>query len=380
LQTDTFGCFGGIPTYNRLVCRVLDEFELRDQNRVLIATDESEAVQLQGSVHPNLRLAGFGANRAKFVKAALGAVVRGEVELVLAGHVNYAPLCLILKLLRPQLKFGVVIYGWDVWFRLPFLRRFALRCADFLISISEYTKRQAVSINGVDAKRIWVLPNATEKDAMDTVPTHSLERKQGTRILSVGRVDSSEQQKGFDTVITCLPAILKRVPDAQYVIVGSGTDLDRHKQLAREVGVSDRVQFLGAVADETLTQCYQSADIFVMPSAQEGFGFVYLEAMLYAKAVVAARSGGAPEVVDDGVTGRLVEYGNEEELTEALTDLCLDPEKRARLGSAGYQRLQERFTFAHFKQNLIEILAAELASGTTSAAEVSVGRGTVETP
>jgi glycosyltransferase involved in cell wall biosynthesis len=380
LQTDTFGCFGGVPTYNRLVCRVLDEFELRDQNRVLIATDESEVVQLQGSVHPNLRLAGFGANRSKFVKAALGAVVRGEVELVLAGHVNYAPLCLILKLLRPRLKFGVVIYGWDVWFRLPLLRRFALRCADFLISISEYTKRQAVSINGVDAKRIWVLPNATERDAEDTVPTDSLERKQGTRILSVGRVDSSEQQKGFDTVISCLPAILKRVPDVQYIIVGSGTDLDRHKQLAREVGVSDRVQFLGTVADETLRQCYQSADIFVMPSAQEGFGFVYLEAMLYAKAIVAARSGGAPEVVEDGVTGQLVEYGNEDELTEALTELCLDAEKRARLGSAGYQRLQERFTFAHFKQKLTEILAAELASGTTSTAEVPVGRGTVETP
>jgi glycosyltransferase involved in cell wall biosynthesis len=173
---------------------------------------------------------------------------------------------------------------------------------------------------------------------------------------------------------------MERVADVQYIIIGSGTDLERHKQLALEVGVSERVHFLGTVDEETLRHCYKSCDIFVMPSAQEGFGFVYLEAMQFSKVVVAARSGGAPEVVEDQVTGRLVEYGNEDELAQTLIELCLDPEKRTRLGSAGYRRLQERFMFAHFKQKLTEILSKELTPKMTSAEQIPVGQTTPQNP
>jgi glycosyltransferase involved in cell wall biosynthesis len=95
---------------------------------------------------------------------------------------------------------------------------------------------------------------------------------------------------------------------------------------------------------------------------------------------VAAKSGGAPEVVEDQVTGRLVEYGNGEELAQALIELCLDPEKRRRLGSAGYQRLQQRFTYPHFKQKLTEILAAELPSGMAAGTEIPVGQSTPQIP
>jgi phosphatidylinositol alpha-1,6-mannosyltransferase len=375
LQTDTFGCFGGIPTYNRLVCSVLDECELSDQNSVLIAMDDPDVVQSQNSFSSNLTLAGFGRNRLKFVKAALLAVMRSDVKLVLAGHINYAPLCLILKLLRPSLRFGVFIYGWDVWFKPTWFRGFALRKADFLISISEYTKTRAIEVNRLEASPIWVLPNAIERNSEPQYAA-SLELPAGIKILSVGRLDSSEQQKGFDTVINCLPAIAEKVPEVQYLIVGSGTDLDRHKALAAKAGVADRVHFLGTVDDPTLHHCYQSADIFVMASAQEGFGFVYLEAMQYAKAVVAARSGGAPEVVEDQITGRLVEYGNESELGQVLIDLCLDSNKRQEMGLAGYQRLQNKFTFAQFKASLTDILLRELPPTIRSEKRFPLGEST----
>lgn len=377
LQTDTFGAYGGIPTYNRLVCRVLDEFASRTKGFVLIASDKEECVEREASSHSSLHLTGFAGDRAGFVRAALRMVVRERINLTLAGHVNYAPLCLLLKVLRPRMRFGVVIYGWDAWVRLSPLRRWALRQADFIISISDYTKRQAMATNRLDEERIYVLPNALEcktdenvaREVPATLPV-------GTRLLSVGRLLDSEQQKGFDTVIRALPAIAARVADVQYIVIGTGNDLERHKQLAQEVGVAGRVHFLGTVDEATLRHCYASCDVFVMPSAQEGFGFVYLEAMQYAKAVVAARSGGAPEVVEDQVTGRLVEYGNERELANALIELCLEPEKRTKLGSAGYQRLQERFTFALFKQKLTEILAGELPPTIASQAQLPVGQST----
>jgi glycosyltransferase involved in cell wall biosynthesis len=343
--------------------------------------DKAESVARAASLNHNLRMKGFAGDRFRFVMATVRTVVRERVDLMLAGHVHYAPVGILLKVLRPQMRVGVLIYGWDAWVRLPRLRRWALKRADFIISISDYTKRQAVAANELDETRVFVLPNALEWndcEPPDRAPFCSLPL--GTRLLSVGRLEDSEQQKGFDTVIRSLPFIAKRVIDLQYIIVGSGTDMERHKQLAREVGVSERVHFLGAVDDRTLRNCYETCDVFVMPSAQEGFGFVYLEAMQYAKAVVAARSGGAPEVVEDGVTGRLVEYGDQDELAQALIELCLDPEKRGRLGAAGYQRLQERFTFAHFQQKLTDILNAELPSKLTSGAQIPVSQNNGQLP
>lgn len=360
LQTDTFGSFGGIPTYNRLVCRVLDAAESSERNSVLIAMDDQEDIQGAASSHRHLHLEAFGGNRIQFVKSTMQTVLSGQIKLLLAGHLNYGPLCLLLKLLRPRVKFGVLIYGCEAWDRIPLMRRLALQRADFIISISDYTRKQAVNFNALDEKRIHVLPNAIEWRTNEATETAVPDLTTGTKLLSVGRLDSSEQQKGFDTVIRSLPSIAENVPDVQYTIIGSGTDLGRHRQLAREVGVSDRVHFLGTVDEQTLRHCYKSCDMFVMPSSQEGFGFVYLEAMQYAKVVVAATSGGAPEVVRDKETGLLVDYGNVEQLANAIILLSQDGGLRRQLGAAGQHRLQTNFSFDQFKQRFNDILLREM--------------------
>lgn len=360
LQTNTFGCYGGIPTYNRLVSRVLNAGELGGRNCVLVAMDDQSATKSAAASHPRLRISAFGGKRTAFVKAALRTAARERVDLVLAGHVNYAPLCVLLKLLRPKMRFGVFVYGWDVWEKMPLMRRWSVQRADFVISISDYTKRQAVQINGLREERIFIVPNGLEwtNDVSASSVSHPL--PQGTKLLSVGRLDSNEQQKGFDTVIESLPDVIKQVPDVQYFIVGVGSDMERHKALASAVGVSDRVHFLGTVDEAQLQDCYRSCDLFVMPSAQEGFGFVYLEAMQYRKAIVAANSGGAPEVVEDNVTGRLVDYGNKEQLARVLIELLTDPDRCRQLGNSGHQKLQEKFTYPQFQKALSDILRREI--------------------
>src|SRR3977135_1491211 len=135
LQTDTFGAYGGIPTYNRLVCRVLNDLSGQDQNCVLVAMDDLAAIKSAAAAHSQLRIFAFGGKRLRFAAAALKIVARKRFGLILAGHVNYAPLCVMLRLLRPRMRFGVVIYGWEVWEQLPLLRRWAGNQADFLIFI-----------------------------------------------------------------------------------------------------------------------------------------------------------------------------------------------------------------------------------------------------
>jgi phosphatidylinositol alpha-1,6-mannosyltransferase len=370
LQTNSFGSYGGIPTYNRLVCRVLSGFD--SSNRVLVAMDDQEDVNLAAAAHPNVQLSGFGGSRIRFVIVALQIVARNQVEVLLASHLNYAPVCWLLKLVRPRMKYGITIHGCEAWERIPLVRRWALQRADFILSVSEYTRQQAVKINGLKEERIFVLANAldwTADNAAASPESHAL--PPGIKLLSVGRLDATEQRKGFDTVIEALPAIAREVPSVQYIIIGSGTDLDRHKQLARDLGVYERVHFLGNVDEETLRHSYESCDVFVMPSAQEGFGIVYLEAMQYGKPVLAAKCGGSPEVVADGVTGLLTEYGNVPELSAALTRLCSDRGLRANLGSAGKERLNQRFTFDHFKETLVGVLQKQLRSRELPDAELA---------
>ena len=357
LQTTTFSSYGGIPTYNRLICRALNGLEFVDRSNVVVAMDSSHNISSYAGLHQRLQIEGFDGNRAKFARRVASLIVRHKVDLVLVGHVNYAPLVWGLKHLRRRLQYGVIIHGWDVWTELPALRKRALQQADFILSVSEYTKQRAIDANHVIAERVFLLPNTLECNTEDTTsPTANLFLPTGTLLLSVCRLDATEQQKGIDTVIKAMPDVITHVQDVQYIVVGGGTDLARHKQLAQNYGVSDRVHFLGIVDYATLEACYQACDIFVMPSAQEGFGIVFREAMQHRKPVIAVDSGGVPEVVEDRVTGSLIQYGDVSQLTQVLIHLCRNADLREAMGQAGYQRVQEHFSFSHFKQRLSDIM------------------------
>jgi phosphatidylinositol alpha-1,6-mannosyltransferase len=282
--------------------------------------------------------------------------------------VNYAPLGAILKRLRPKLRYGVVAYGIDVWDKLTKARDYSLRQADFVVSISEYTKQILIETDGVSADKIKLVPPSLEEDLeidseMNSLIETGLNSHKGSSkitLLSVCRLDESERYKGVDKVIEALPVVLEKYPQVQYFVIGGGSDLDRHKKLAQEKGVAESVHFLGAVDNTTLQDYYKKCDLFVMCSAREGFGIVYLEAMRYAKPVIAANSGGAPEVVKDRETGLLVEYGDVIQTAAAITELCSDAALRKKLGDAGRERLKSNYTFAHFKQRLHEIILAEM--------------------
>jgi glycosyltransferase involved in cell wall biosynthesis len=173
--------------------------------------------------------------------------------------------------------------------------------------------------------------------------------------------------------------VIARFPQTQYYAIGSGTDLERHKKLALEKGVENSVHFLGSVDMATLRDCYRNCDVFVMCSAREGFGIAYLEAMQYGKPVIAANSGGAPEVVKDCETGLLVDYGSANQIATAIIRLCSDSALRHKLGEAGRARVENNYTFEHFKQRLHKIILTELPPRAFTRDRQSVGLSN-ETP
>jgi glycosyltransferase involved in cell wall biosynthesis len=180
------------------------------------------------------------------------------------------------------------------------------------------------------------------------------------RILSAGRV---VYQKGFDLGLRAL-AQLKDL-DWKWSIAGDGPKLEELKSLARELGISERVEFLGWQSREELVKWYQRSNIFLFPSRHEGMPNAVLEAMASGLPVVATRIAGNEELVLDGVTGLLVNPEDVDMLRDALYGLLLKEEIRKQMGGASRQRVEREFTWDFTARRYSEYL--EQAGGRVAA-------------
>ena len=298
---------------------------------------------------------GFGHERRRFSLAVLRASPR--VQKALLGHVNLAPIGLFLRLLKPRASFWVVAYGIDVWSPLPLVYQLGMRLARQVTVLSHFTADRVTKAQGVDSKRVVVLPPALDPDFLaEKEPLPKKFPPAGHILLTVSRLAASEGYKGVDMVIQALPKLLKVVPDAYYIVIGDGDDRQRLEKLAKDLGVDRQVYFAGIKEAEELRNYYQSCDVFVMPSKGEGFGVVFLEAMAFGKPVIGGNHGGTPDVIVDGETGFLVEYGDVDSLVERLISLLRDADLRQKMGQAARQRVMENYTFEHFQQRLKQLL------------------------
>jgi glycosyltransferase involved in cell wall biosynthesis len=157
-------------------------------------------------------------------------------------------------------------------------------------------------------------------------------------------------------LISVLPRVLKIAPDASLVLVGDGDDRPRLEQLARELGVSKHAHFLHGLTPEELFACYANCEIFALPSRGEGFGLVFLEAMAHAKPVIGGAHGGIPDIIEDGVTGRLLPHGDVERMAQTLEGLLSNPGEAREMGARGKDRVAQVFSFAQFESQLTTIL------------------------
>jgi phosphatidylinositol alpha-1,6-mannosyltransferase len=181
-------------------------------------------------------------------------------------------------------------------------------------------------------------------------------------ILTVGRLLASERYKGMDTLITALPRLLARWPELQLAIVGQGDDLPWLEELAEKSGAKRHVHFLNDLSYAQIAACYRACEIFALPSRGEGFGFVYLEAMASGKPVIAGAHGGALDVVEDGVSGYLVQHGDAVQLATSIETLLSDPALGREMGVRGKQRVEHEFRFSVFAKAFKKIIREQCES------------------
>ncbi len=166
----------------------------------------------------------------------------------------------------------------------------------------------------------------------------------------IGAAGRLSPEKGYDVLLRAVQMLLQKGVDAELAIVGEGDQRPELERLAAELGIKERVSFLGYQADPR--DWYEAMDLFVLSSLREGLPNVVLEAMALEVPVVATRIAGVPNVISDGENGLLVEAGSAQRLADAVGRLLLSPELRARLGSAGRSTIESRYGFAARMQKI----------------------------
>jgi glycosyltransferase involved in cell wall biosynthesis len=305
--------------------------------------------------------------KGKFVASALRAARRkpakanDKVKLVVAGHPNLAPVARAMRLAAPGLRSLVCTHGVEVWEPLTRMRRNALRRTNLVLAPSKYTADHVCAVQGVTPEHIRVLPWALDPQFEALAPTAAklsgpANFPEGRVVLTVGRWRTDERYKGMDTLITALPRLLPRWPELQLAAVGEGDDRVWLEDLAEENGVQRHVHFISGLSYAELAACYAHSEIFALPSRGEGFGLVYLEAMACGKPVIGGAHGGAPEVIEDGKTGYLVQHGDAAQLATAIETLLANPAMAEEMGRRGKQRVENEFRFSAFAKSLRKIL------------------------
>lgn len=196
----------------------------------------------------------------------------------------------------------------------------ASRDVDQVIAISDHAYEQLTTSYRQDEADVEMIPHGVDTDWFyPRDEPHPAVAEEKTTLLYVGRLGA---RKGLDLALRALAEVDDE--GVEFLIAGTGRHEETLRELARELGIADRVWFLGYVPDQDLPVLYSSADVFVLPSRYEGFGLVLLEAMACGTPVIGADAGGIPTAIGDNDTGLIVQR-DVDALAEALRSLQTEP-------------------------------------------------------
>lgn len=299
--------------------------------------------------------------KLKFVLLSFLAAIKDRPGLIICGHINLSFLCsLFLHFFK--IKYVLLAYGMDVWEIKSRLKLIGLKHAHMVVCMSNYTsakiREQLPSLD----KKIFVIPGFVDTQMFSPSPKPTdlivkYKLDDSKVILTVARLSCLEN-KGYERIIRLLPNLIKLVPQIKYLIVGAGDDMPNVKRLVNDLGLAGYVILTGFVPHEDLAPYYNLCDCFLMPSIQEGFGMVYVEALACGKPVIAGNLDGSREPLLDGKLGLLINPDDLSQITEAIVKV-LKGNVDSRLLDVNFlrQAVIENFGLERFRQRVSEALS-----------------------
>lgn len=300
------------------------------------------------------------------LKFAQDIIKKEKIEKILVGNILPCGSVAYIIHKKTKIPYFVFIHGMDLSMlkgRKKFLAKKILESADTIIANSNFT-RHIVESFGISTDKIITaypcpnpLPEPNELDIIKMRNAHDLHDKK--ILLTVGRL---VERKGHDMVLQTLPNVIKKYENLIYIIAGNGPNLENLKSIARSLKIENNVLFIENASNNDISILYELCDIFIMASRKldnndyEGFGITYLEANSFFKPVIAGKSGGVTEAVQDKINGLLVDPLNLDEISAAILYLLDNPHYAHVLGMQGMDLVKRNFQWWEQTQKIKKIL------------------------
>ncbi len=266
-----------------------------------------------------------------------------------------------------DIPFVVTIHGADLYITIKkntgclYALKQVFKRADRIILVSnelkkilsnyfEVSDKLLVIGNGIPINKIY-----TCKDNID--PSNN--KNKGFMLLSVSCLI---ERKGIDYNLRALSKLINKYPELRYIIVGDGIEKDKLRELAKELGVYERVEFTGMLSHDDVLKYMKEADIFSLPSWNEAFGVVYIEAMACGKPVIGCEGEGLKDFVRNFETGLLVKPKDVDSLAEAMDFLLTNPDKAKEIGERGRKLVLDNYTWEKNAEKTIRVYQEVLSN------------------
>ena len=241
---------------------------------------------------------------------------------------------------------------------------FTLRNCNKAISITSIEKREFIERSHLDPDHFVIIPNGLVLEGWDKKHDSAKLRdrfgieKDDKIILTVCRLARS---KGLEYLAQAIPMIVKSIPNARFVIVGTDWGMkEEMESIAKQAGCSSRLIFTGQITEtDDKTAMFKEADLFLLPSIGEAFGIVYLEAMAAGIPIVAARAGGVPDIITDQENGIMVEPKNPEAIAGAVEKLISDQKLSKQIVKNNLEKVK-RFSWKLIAERVEQVYQEEL--------------------
>lgn len=233
--------------------------------------------------------------------------------------------------------------------------------ADYYIAISHQIKQVMVK-DGIAADRIFVVhsgidPQRFARAAGDHLTEEFKLRPDERVVINVAHLAGHKGQK---YLVGAIPHVLAAIPNVRFFIIGKGELMSELQALSVSLGIGHALTFTGFRND--VGAFYKIADLFVMSSVQEGLGTAILDALALGKPVVAANSGGIPEIIRDGQTGRLVEAANPQALAKGIIEMLTNVELAGAMARRGQADVKAKFSINAMVENNLAVYNRLLTS------------------
>jgi glycosyltransferase involved in cell wall biosynthesis len=253
-------------------------------------------------------------------------------------------------------------FGWELiagFCLFPYwhlVDRDVLHDSDFVLAVSPLVKRDLIQIYNLNPENVEVVPNAVDTDRFAPRRNYA-EKSHPRRILSVGRLVHS---KGLAQLIQSMRIICSEEEDVQLRIVGTGPEMNRLKRLAADLGLSDKIVFLGSVSRDILAAEYLDCDLVAIPSFYEPFSMVALEAMSSGKPVAMSPGVGIARLLPNDECYVTIQPSEIKPTARSILTALRDVDRLAELGRKGRLLAERRFSLKATATQMIEVYKSVL--------------------